>query len=86
MEDAPLLHAVDPDELPTIEGTPTECGDIVPDATATEADEDVTCRACLAVIRAKDAGTRARRAIALGESSGIFRDAAVKPPDATGSD
>jgi hypothetical protein len=81
-----LLHAANPDELPTIEGTPTECADIVPDALTTDASGDVTCSACLAVMRAKNAGNLARHAISLGESSGIFRGAAVKPGDVDAGD
>ena len=73
-----LLHAADPDELPTVEGTPTECADIVPDDATTDRSDDVTCPACAAVLSAKLAGTRAARAISIGEGSGIFRDAAVK--------
>ena len=83
-----LLHAVDLDQLRTIEGTPTECADIVPDDRTTMALEDVTCPGCLAVLKARGAGRRARHAISIGESSGIFADAAVRPDRGrgTGSD
>lgn len=74
----PVLHAANLEELRTIEGTPTECDEIVPDAAITAAARDVTCPGCRAVVSAKSAGDRARRAISIGQSSGLFRDAAIE--------
>ncbi len=79
------LHAAATDELPTVEGTPTECADIVPDQDTTEATDDVTCPACLAVVSAKRAGNRARHAIAIGEESGLFRNVRVRSQLGSGS-
>lgn len=73
-----FVHALDSDELPSVHGAPTQCADIVPAADTTERAEEVTCPACLAVVRARSAGTRARHAISLGEASGLFGDAAMK--------